>query len=182
MNFSLAPDIEMIEYGNFCRIGQIDWLSLSQCTFTREKRRWKSHDLQKCNLKIESFLAIFQAYWQITQSGHLFIHWEPFASDLPEKNSHSHNLSMHIHAITKKDNFDQIGAKTSDKHCNLWYDVLVIVSWYSLMVGNIHMWSGQKHRSKVVREEKKLMMIKCDSCYTAIILSSINFQIELSPA
>ena len=85
MNFSLAPDIEMIEYGNFCRIGQIDWLSLSQCTFTREKRRWKSHDLQKCNLKIESFLAIFHAYWQITQSGHLFIHWEPFASDLPKK-------------------------------------------------------------------------------------------------
>ena len=96
----------------------------------------------------------------------------------------SHNLSMHIHAITKseKDNFDESGAKPSDKHCNLWYDVLVKVSWYSLMVGNIHMWSGQKHRSKVVREEKKLMMIKCDSCYTAIILSSINFQIELSPA
>ena len=39
MNFSLAPDIEMIEYGNFCRIQQIDGLASSQCTLAREKRR-----------------------------------------------------------------------------------------------------------------------------------------------
>ena len=68
-------------------------------------------------------------------------------------------MNMHaIIAITKseKANFNHIVAKSDDKHCNISYDVLVIVSGYSLMVGNIHMWSGQKHRSK---EEKKLMMI-----------------------
>ena len=75
MNFSLAPDIEMIEYGNFCRIQQIDGLALSQCTLAREKRRWKSHDLQKCNSKIDSFLVIFHAYWQIIQSGRLCVLW-----------------------------------------------------------------------------------------------------------
>ena len=90
---------------------------------------------------------------------------------------------MNMHPITainksEKDNLNQIVARSDDKHSNICYDVLDIVSGYSLMVGNIHMWSGQKHRSKVVREEKKLMMIKCDSCYTAIILSSINFLIN----
>ena len=83
-----------------------------------------------------------------------------FASDL-EKKLPSHNLSMNMHAITaitksEKANFNHIVAKSDDKHCNIRYDVLVIVSGYSLMVGNIHMWSQQKLRSK---EEKKLMMI-----------------------
>ena len=83
-----------------------------------------------------------------------------FVSDL-EKKLHSHNLSMNMHAIiaitkSEKANFNHIVAKSDDKHCNISYDVLVIVSGYSLMVGNIHMWSQQKLRSK---EEKKLMMI-----------------------
>lgn len=77
------------------------------------------------------FRKIFHAYWQIIQSGHLFIHWEPFASDLQEKKPHSHNLSMNMHPITainksEKDNFFQIVAKSDDKHSDIRYDVLVI--------------------------------------------------------
>ena len=184
MNFSLAPDIEMIEYGNFCRIGQIDWLSLSQCTFTREKRRWKSHDLQKCNSKIDSFLGKFFTLTGKLYSLDICLYTVNPSPQTSKKKTLIHTTSQWIciQSLQSTSQKKTISIKllprvTISTVISAMMYRLYVVSGYSLMVGNIHMWSGQKHRSQVVREEKKLMMIKCDSCYTAIILSSINFLI-----
>ena len=102
MNFSLAPDIEMIEYGNFCRIVLIDWLALSQCTLAREKRRWKSHDLQKCNSKIDSFLGKF-----FTLTGRLY------SLDIC---LYTENLSHQT--CKKKTSFTQPLNEYASNHCN----------------------------------------------------------------
>ena len=85
------------------------------------------------------------------------------------------NLSMHIHHHQiRSSSFNQAVAKTGDNHCNL---SVMYRRWFADLT-NIHM--RQKPPSGVVRGRKSLMMIKCDSCYTAIILSSINFNMEIS--
>lgn len=182
MNFSLAPDIEMIEYGNFCRIVQIDWLALSQCTLAREKRRWKSHDLQKCNSKIDSFLGKFFTLTGKLYSLDICLYSVNLSPQTCKKKTLIHTTSQWIciqslQSPSQKKTIKLLPRLAISTVISAMMYWLFVVSGYSLMVGNIHMWSGQKQRSEVLRKEKKLMMIKCDSCYTAIILSSINFQI-----